>query len=168
MGTVDFDPGAGVDYRTSNGLSDIFLSGFNSSGSRYLTDTWGGSDWDFSYGIAYRNDDKLFVTGEFKDQVDFDPGAGSQMRTTNGGYDVFLSAFAAYPSVLQWVQTWGGSTNDIGQGVACLDTEPKPIYVGGLFTGTVDFNPGPGVDEQTAPGDKYDAFISRFPTDGQW
>jgi hypothetical protein len=66
------------------------------------------------------------------------------------------------------VQTWGGSGYDRSHGIACLDAPPKPIFVGGLFVDTVDFNPGPGVDEHTAPGTNEDAFISRFPTDGQW
>ena len=166
-GTVDFDPTVGVDNRTSNGANDVFLCGFNSAGTRYFTDTWGGPGADYGYGITYRSDDILFVTGEFRDEVDFDPGAGILTRTSNGEVDAFFAALT-WNGYLQWAETWGGPGYDRGLSVACLDVSPKAIFVGGLFMGTVDFNPGPGVDLHSAAGTHEDAFVSRFPEDGQW
>jgi len=167
MDTVDFDPSVGDDYRTSNGYSDIFLSGFSSTGSRYFTNTWGGTGIDTGNGVAYRTDDTVFVTGKFQYDVDFDTGAGSQTATSKGETDIFLSAFV-WNGPFLWAETWGGSYDDSGYSVACLDAAPKPIFVGGEFEGNVDFNPGPGVDKHESPETYSDAFISRFPEDGQW
>jgi hypothetical protein len=37
----------------------------------------------------------------------------------------------------------------------------------GVFRGTADFDPGPGIDEHDAG--KYNAaFLSKFPIDGNW
>jgi hypothetical protein len=166
-GIADFDPTAGVDNRTSNEYSDIFLCGFNQSGTRYFTATWGGTSYDDGLAVTYRTDDTVYVTGDFRDTVDFDPGPGTQTFTANGVTDAFLSAYT-WNGEYQWAQAWGGTGNDIGLGISCLDVLPKPIVVGGLFMNTVDFNPGPGVDEHTASGNHEDAFISRFPSDGQW
>ena len=47
QGTVDFDPGNGVDNHTSNGNQDASLSKFDSSGNFMWARTWGGSSDDF-------------------------------------------------------------------------------------------------------------------------
>ena len=41
------------------------------------------------------------------------------------------------------------------------------IYVAGTFEDTVDFKPGPGVDNRIAEGDS-DLFLVKFCPDGNW
>jgi len=93
-GSVDFDPGPGVENHSSIAFVDIFLSRFDSSGNFQRADVWGGSDWDTGYKVAVDTTGNVYVTGYFMETVDFDPGPGIDNRTANGWGDVFLSKFA--------------------------------------------------------------------------
>ncbi len=96
-GTVDFDPGGGNPH-TSNGLSDAFLSKFDSAGNFVWARTWGGSDTEIGLGIATDGSGNVCVTGRFHDTVDFAPtdppcNEDPDVHTSNGGYDVFLTKY---------------------------------------------------------------------------
>ena len=166
LGTVDFDPGTGVDNHTSNGDADLFLSKFDSSGNFVWTKTWGGSDWDFGYGVAVDGSGNAYVSGLFIDTVDLDPGPGVDNHTSNGSEDVFLSKFDSSGN-FQWAKTWGGVSDDSGCSIT-VDGSGN-AYVPGYFYDTVDFDPGPGVDNHASNGDS-DIFLSKFDSSGnfQW
>ncbi len=164
-GTVDFDPGSGVDIHASNGGYDVFLSKFDSSGSFLWAKTWGGGSVDRGYFVASDGSGNVYVTGYFSFTVDFDPGSGVDNHTSNGSYDVFLSKIDSSGSFL-WAKTWGGSGIDIGYSVA---PDGSDVYVTGHFNGTVDFDPGSGVDNHTSNG-ADDVFLGKFDSSGdnQW
>ena len=92
-GTVDFDPGIGVDWHTSNWIRDIFLSKFDSTGTFLWAKTWGGTIEDEGWDVAVDGLNNVYVTGFFGSTVDFDPGSGEDNHTSNGYNDVFLSKF---------------------------------------------------------------------------
>ena len=165
-GAVDFDTGSSVDNHTSNGGYDIFLSKFDSSGNFQWARTWGGTGNDVGVDVVVDISGNFYVTGVFQATVDFDTGSGVDNHTSNGDMDIFLSKFDSSGN-FQWARTWGGSGDDQGWGVAV--DESGNIYVTGWFTGTVDFNPGPGVDNQTSNG-WDDIFLSKFDSSGnfQW
>jgi hypothetical protein len=160
--TVDFDPGTGVDERTSNGGEDIFLSKFDPSGNFLWAKTWGGSYYqDVGFGVASDSSGNAYITGSFLNAVDFDPGPGEDWHDGNG---VFLSKLDSSGSFL-WARTWGGSFDDEGHHVA-MDGSANP-YVTGSFVGTVDFDPGVVVDNHTSNGD-VDVFLSKFDSSGDF
>jgi len=163
---VDFDPGPGEEWHTSNGYSDGFLSKIDSSGSLLWAKTWGGDLEDLCEGVASDGSGDAFVTGAFSETVDFDPGPGEDWHSTEG-YSAFLSKFDS-SGVFTWARTWdGGPSSWCGSGVslaACLSGE---TYVTGYFYGSVDFDPGPGEDWHTSTGDT-DIYLSKFPPDGNW
>ncbi len=163
---VDFDPGPGIDEHTSNGNRDIFLSKFTSIGVFQWVRTWGGPGYDEGSGVAIDGSGNAYVTGNFRVTVDFDPGPGVDEHTSNGNDDIFLSKFNS-SGVFQWARTWGGIVNDEGSGVA-IDGSGN-AYVTGRFEDTVDFDPGPEVEEHTSNGDR-DIFLSKFNSSGdlQW
>ncbi len=95
--TVDFDPGGG-DPHTSNGMCDVFLSKFNSSGSFEWVHTWGGSTYDLGYGAAADSSGNIYVMGKFQGTVDFAPtdppsNENPDEHTANGYSDIFLIKF---------------------------------------------------------------------------
>ena len=162
QGTVDFDPGSGEDNHTSNGSYDIFLSKFDSMGAFLWAKTWGGVYHDYSHSVAIDGEDNVYVTGNFQQYVDFDPGPGEDWHTSNSERSFFLSKFNAFGTFF-WVSTWEEDSSGTGYGVAT--DESNNVYVTGEFSETVDFNPGPGVDNHTSNGD-LDVFISKFDTLG--
>jgi len=80
----------------------------------------------------------------------------------NDNHQVFLRKLDSN-GIMQWEIAWGGwckkEDNDFGYDVA-VDSVGG-VYVTGIFVCTVDFDPGPGVDEFTSKG-KGDAFLSKF------
>jgi hypothetical protein len=164
--TVDFDPGPGIEEHTSNGQDDTFLSKFNTDGEFQWVRTWGMEDSDIGYAVVAYGSENVYAAGEYQNTVDFDPGPGVDEHTSNGGPDVFLSKFNSNGD-FQWACTWGGDNEDCGQGIAVDGSEN--ILVTGDFAHTVDFDPGPGVDERTANG-WQDAFLSKLDSSGalQW
>jgi hypothetical protein len=113
--------------------------------------------------------DSVYVTGYFMDTVDFDPGVGTDERTSNGEADIFLSKFDSNGSHI-WAVTWGSAgelywQRDVGNDVAV--DEFDNVFVTGSFYGTADFDPGVGEDERIADG-ALDAFLSKFTSDGEY
>ena len=165
--TVDFDPGNGIENQTSNGYSDIFLSIFDSMGNFENVRCWGGESSDRSRNVEVNGAGNVFVTGNYSSTVDFNPGTEVEEYTSNGGSDIFLSSFDSSGN-FAWVRTWGGNNiEDKGFGVV-VDGSGF-VYVTGKYDGTVDFDPGPGIENHTADA-FYDAFLSKFDSSGtfQW
>jgi len=159
--TVDFDPGPALEERTAWG-GDCFLCLFNSNGDFQWVRTWGGPRWDENLNIALTSD-AIYIVGEYLDTCDFDPGPGVVERTSAGMADCFVAAFDG-TGVFKYVITWGGPEYDSAQSVA-IDSSGN-IVVAGQFTGTTDFDPGPGLESRTA-ADYGSVFTSKLSPSGQ-
>lgn len=157
--TVDFDPGPGTFEITSAGGDDAYLVLFDGYMDFTRAVAWGGSGDDIGLDVA-TSGHIAAVTGRFSETVDFDPGTGVDSHGSNGGYDVFLSLIDSEGNHAGTV-TWGGTGYDCGMASAYT---PSGIYVSGIYTGGVDFDPGPGSANKTSLGDG-DAFLSGFSTD---
>lgn len=121
--------------------------------------TWGDGSVDMAWGIAVDNFGDLYVTGWFSSTVDLDVGPGIQEHTSNGGHDAFLTKIGSNGD-FQWACTWGGNYSDSGLDITTDDS--GYIYVVGSYRGTVDFDPGPGIDEHSNGG----GFLSKFDPTG--
>jgi hypothetical protein len=137
VGTVDFDPGDGIDWHGSYGETDIFLSKFNSVGDFQWAKTWGGI-YGYHYnnaliesgnGVAVNSNGEVFIAGVFGKTVDFDPDpVGVEEHTTSGSYAGFLSKFDASGN-FKWVRVWDG-----GAKAVAVDGE-NMIYIVGREAG---------------------------------
>ena len=162
--TVDFDPGTGTDNKTSNGSYDIFLTRINSDGSYGWTKAFGGTSDNRGYSISTDSNDNVYITGVFFGTADFDPGTGTDNKTSNGSYDIFLTKINS-DGAYGWTKTFGGTGSDGGNSVA-TDSSGN-IYVTGWFNNTVDFDPGTGTDNKTSNG-ILDIFVTRINADGSY
>lgn len=165
QGTVDFDPGPGLDNHTSNGDDDVFLSKFDPNGNFIWSRSWGGLELDMGYAVAVDGSGNAYVTGRFLGTVDFDPGPGVDNHTAIGGWNTFLSKLDSNGNFV-WARTWGGEPDSHMNGFSVAIDIFGCVYVTGEFGDrTADFDPGPGVDNHTSNGDG-DAFLSKFDSNG--
>jgi len=149
-GTVDFDPGIGVDSKTSKGGTDIFLSKLNNSGNYLWTKTFGSTGDDLQANfwmhnmLSVDNSNNVFIATYFSGSVDFDPGTGTDIQNSNGYEDICLIKINADGSY-GWTKVLGGSNTEIAQ--SCIVDNSGNIYVGGsVSSNSIDFDPGVGQD----------------------
>jgi hypothetical protein len=164
----DFDPGPDEDIHLATGRSDIFLSKFNPDGAFLWARTWGGSaSFEASErgeDVVTDNDGNIYVIGSYYGSADFDPGPDEDIHTSSGEKDIFLCKYDPDGNFI-WAKTWGGvGRNDSGLDVT-IDSEGY-ICVTGNFDETVDFDPGPGIEERTALSYQKNTYLSRFTPDG--
>lgn len=97
------------------GYYDAFLVKYNSSGIQIWNKTWGGSNIDYSLGVAVNRDNDVYITG------------GTE-NFGSGNADIFLVKYDSNGTQL-WNTTWGGIDDDISSTIA-LDNDSN-IYLAG-------------------------------------
>lgn len=149
LGTVDFDPGAGTTNLTSTGSSDIFIQKLDSSGNLVWARSTGGTGGDTGLSVAVDGSGNVHVTGSFQATVDFDPGAGIANLASAGSADIFVQKLDSSGNLV-WAKSVGGTSGDLGVGIAVSAT--SNVHTTGRFNGTADFDPGIGTTNLTATG----------------
>ncbi len=114
---------------------------------------------DYGYSITTDAFGNVYTTGSFADTVDFDPGAGVFKLTGGGG---FISKLDNAGNFI-WAKAIGGGGSSIA-----IDTGGSgEIYTTGIFSGTVDFDPGGGTFNLTSAG-VMAIFISKLDSSGNF
>ncbi len=119
----------------------------------------GGPGKESATGVAADDEGHSFVVGTFDGPSSF----GEVHLASAGGNDVFVTALDADAKVL-WAVAVGGPGADEGRGIALAPS--GDLYVTGSFSGTADFDPGPGRTELTSAGGT-DAFLLRLNAKGE-
>jgi hypothetical protein len=163
-GTADFDPGAGTYNLTSVGGEDIFVCKLDPSGNFVWAKQMGGTGNDECYSIAVDGNGNVFTTGIFRNTADFDPSASTYNFTSAGLADIFISKLDASGNFV-WAKQIGGTSMDDGNSIA-LDGSGN-VYTTGDFIGTVDFDPGVGVFNQTSTTGGY-IYVSKLDSAGNF
>ncbi len=154
QGTVDFDPGAGSAPLTSAGGNDVFVAKYAADGTFMWVRKAGGTSSDMATAVAIDNAGNVVVSGSFLQTADI----GGTNLTSNGSTDAFLWKLDGAGTTV-WVRGIGGSGIDEATGVDTLAN--GDVVATGAFSGTVDFDPGVGVQNQTSAGGT-DAFVLRL------
>ena len=121
-----------------------------------------GSFNDSSRDIFVDNKGFIYLTGAFQDMTDFDPGPEIYNLISLGSTDIYVLKLDNSGNFI-WAKQFGGTEGQSGRSIA-VDNSGN-VYSTGGFTGVVDFDPGPGINELTAsdPGDMY---ISKLNPEG--
>jgi uncharacterized membrane protein YqhA len=165
VGTVDFDPSAGVANLTSVGGLDSFVLKLNSSGAFVWAKSFGGVENEYGLSIAVDSNGNVYTTGDFYNTVDFDPSAGVTNLTSVGSNDVFVSKLNS-SGALVWAKSVGGGSFDAGKSIN-VDSAGN-VYTTGYFAGISDFDPDVvGVTNLTSAGEA-DVFVSKLDSTGNF
>ena len=164
QGTFDADPSASTAFLTSNGNNDIFIVKLDFNGDHVWSKNIGSNGGDIGWDLATTSNDRIVVTGVFKNTVAFDGANAAAIFTSNGNNDVYVLCLDEAGNHL-WSKAFGGISNDIG---GFVDTDASGnIYVGGLFSDSIDLDPGIGVVSKISNG-LEDAFLIKFDNDGEY
>lgn len=158
IGTVDFDPNAGVFNLTSSGNPDAFISKLDNNGIFLWAKSFGGSGYDYGNGIKVDAIGNVYSTGYYEAVSDFDPNGGFFSLTSVGCTDIFVSKLDMNGNFI-WAKSAGGSGCERGNAISISS---NAVYVGGHFELTCDFNP-PLSATITSNG-WLDVFVAKYST----
>ena len=163
-GSPDFDPGPGTVTLTSLGIFDAFVAKLDAAGDLVWVKQFGSTSSLGGTDIVADASGNVYVTGDFNNSADFDPGAGVHTLTSNGTSDIFVAKLDASGNFV-WAHNIGGSNYDYGDGIT-LDAAGK-VRVAGRFSNTVDFDPSAGTFDLTSNGQK-DVFVLKLGPSGSF
>ena len=165
---MDFDPGAGTSFLTSNGSDDIFITKTDASGNFLWARSYGGIYSDKATSIAVDGSGNAYVIGEFTNSVDF----GGTAFDVGYGTGMFILKLDA-SGTLAWAQGIMGkdpNNNDLISGKSVAVDGSGNIYISGLFDAvSMDFNPLPGLANEyllTSPAQFGSGFIAKYDNSG--
>lgn len=148
-GTADFDPGEGIYNLSSNeGVNDIFISKTDASGIFQWAKVITGSSIHKVNSMSVDENGNIYLSGEFYNTIDFDPGPGELLLTAENDYDCFVLKLDDSGNLL-WGHSFGGEGNDLA--LSITHDNDGYVYLCGQFTASVDFDPGAGETILNAP-----------------
>ena len=102
--------------------------------------------------IAVDGVNNVSIVGSFSSSIDLDPSAGTATLNCSGSKDGFLASYDASGNYLWSIQLGGNSTFYGGADeTSSVDIDASGnIFVTGVFSETIDFDPGPGTVNITA------------------
>lgn len=162
--TKDFDPGPSTSNLTSNGTSDVFVLKLDNQGDFVWAKSFGGSGLDFASDIQIDNQDNLYILGQYKNTVDFDPGNSSFNLSSSGNDDVYLLKLNSTGD-FQWAKSFGGTGYE--KGISLKIASNNDIIIGGTFQNTADFDPGSSVNNMTVIN-SADCYVLRLNSQGDF
>jgi hypothetical protein len=167
---VDFDPGPGTFTIMPNILADAYICKFDSPGNFVWARKIGGPDVENVHALKVDGFNNVYISGYFGDVADFDPGPGTY--TLNAGMVSVSPFICKLSSVGNFI--WAkhllnlappGFPNYKLQGLA-IDSNAN-VFLGGGFTGTLDFDPGPGSYTFSSNGSQ-DIFVLKLDASGNF
>lgn len=164
-GTVDFDPGPSTYNLTSNSSGqDMFIQKMNTDGDFVWCYSFNGTRSQVGQDIETDENGDIFMIGHFQGQLDFNLGTGVAIETSSQEltYDIFVLHLTKDAEFV-WVKTLKGSQNNYGNAIS-LD-ENGNVIITGQYIATVDFDPGPLINEFTSGpfwGQSYNIFIEKL------
>ena len=164
-GTVDFDPGVGTFNLTANGANyDIFISKLDRNGDFLWAKQLDGIGEDKAFSVTTDNTGAVYITGSFRNTLDFDPGVGVNNVTAVATNDAFILKLDAAGN-FAWVNHYGASNGQIGLSVATDDN--NNLYATGYFYSTIDFDVGTGTFNMSSVG-LFDIYFLKLNSSGNF
>ena len=161
-GNIDFDPGPDTSYLYTNWASDLFISKYDTDGNYIWAKSIGG-DTNFVNveNMALDRNNNVYITGDFAQTVDFDPGPGVSSISSMINHDAFIVKLDSDGSYV-WAGSFAGASFDTGHAIFLDDSDN--IYSAGYFQFTTDFDPSEEVYELSAYGTTAvtDAFLHKM------
>ena len=147
-GTVDFDNGPNDSILISNGFTDGFVLKLDSAGQFKWVKQFPGGNYLMFNAMTVDTIGNIFVTGQFRDSVDFDPDTSTYILKETGflglgfAFDVFLLKLDSIGN-FQWVKQFGNNGQGGCWGIGnCLtySATTNCIYATGYYKGTMIFD----------------------------
>lgn len=160
QGTMDFDPGAGVDEYISGAQRDFFLIKLNREGVYQWSRKMEGNNESHPSDLKITHDGSILLSATFQGIQDVDFGQGENLLNEADGGTVVLKLDPQGDFV--WVNQW-----NVDETTTTIDSN-NDILISGKFYTTVDFDNGPDIIELTPSGIQPDVFVLKLSANGDF
>jgi hypothetical protein len=127
--------------------------------------------WANPFGNSIGNDEPLtiitdlsgnvYTSGNFTGTVDFDPGSGLSSYSGTGNYNMYITKYSPDGNFI-WAKALDGNVY-----VRSIELDDSSnIYLTGYFDGSIDFDPGTGI--QTLTSTMQDIFLLKLDSTGNF
>jgi hypothetical protein len=163
--TVDFDPGAGVESKTSNGGTDVFILALDDNGDFLWVKTMGGPANESIGGQALNSSNDIIVTGGFNDNMTVDVDGAPVTISSEGGLDVFFMQMDITAGAIDWLKTVGSTGGDSGAGLVVKANDN--ILITGRYQNIMDIDPSANDFSLSSDGG-YSVFLIEYDNQGDF
>ncbi len=169
-GTIDIDPSLGVCNLTSNYYASSFLVKYNTTGSfnwAFMLGAYDNTSKVYNTSVVNDTEGNVYIAGYFAGTVDFDPGSGSQIFTSNGNFDYYIAKYDSAGNYI-WAFSIGGLSTDMIHSM-CIDNSNN-LYVFGITSENTDIDPDTSVfiNYDTGISPYYQEFIAKYNENGNF
>lgn len=143
-------------------LPDVFVMKFSANGNHLWSFALGSRFNDLVHNIDLTTNGSIVITGVLEDSLDFNPDSSQFFLAPSitGFGDAFMASYDAN-GVFLWVKKIGNPTSI--ENFSYVDVSlAGNIYVGGTFTGDVDFNPSPSAGYTLSAEIPVRYFIAKY------
>ncbi len=168
-GAIDFDPGPATNQVTTPvNVQYGYIAKYTPQRGLVWANTFAGNgSWgEFSRALEFDGAGNVYIAGHSNSTA---TQFGSTTLSTQGHYDAFVAKADGATGAFQWAKSLGGTGLEQGLGLAVSDA--GDVYVTGMFTGTVDFDPAIGTaHELTAAGSAglQDGYVWKLNSQGDF
>lgn len=165
--TIEFNLGLDTLHLISKGEADVLVQKFNPQGNLLWANQIGGEGDEYAYSLTVDDSSNVYITGSFKDTVDFNPSEGVFNLVSMGDKNSYIQKLNSNGELI-WVKQLEGEHVNESLGVD-LDSQGN-VYVFGGFSGKVDFNPGIATNYLITNGTNYskNGFILKLDNTGEF
>jgi predicted RNA-binding protein with PUA domain len=157
-GKIDFDPGPDTFFLDAYSHTEIFVAKMNADGALLWAKHLEGNGLAIGNTILGDDANEIYVSGQFRNIVDFDPGEDTvSINAFNQGAGFLLKLNDNGEFI--WVKRYGIIFNTIVQ-----HTDGNLLAIGS-FNGTKDIDPGTGVTNLISKGGS-DIAVAKFTSSG--
>ncbi len=115
-------------YEDSSTKRDCFVQKINPNTNQVVwVKAFVGPGQDIATKLAVGNNDHVYVLGEYSNQCDFDPNAGTSIQSAGPLNKLFLNSLDAVGN-FRWVQVFDGRMKETGGGIGIEDNNDE-IYI---------------------------------------
>ncbi len=158
-GSCDLNPGSATNNFTSAGSYDVFVVKLTDAGAYIWAKSFGGSSSEYPENLVISSDGNIFISGDFSNTADFDPGTSVFNLTSLANSSDFFLMKLNSNGIFQWAQKFGDTQSETGGKIAVSNSES--IYFTAGFNNTIDFDPLIGVFNLISTG-QSDAVILKL------
>jgi hypothetical protein len=159
QGIADFDPSNATFSMTTIGNKSAFFAKYSPQGQFINATMIGGSGFEIGKAIAVDLQDNIYITGDFRGVVDFDPSGSTHFVTSSGIRDIFVAKYTTQGELV-WANKIGGTGDD--QATAITLDNNNEVFVAGYFNGSMTLS---NLKTFTSAGNT-DIILARYNSDG--